>query len=159
MVRDGEKRQYLLIYPSRTGFPGIFSCCSHSLSCLIPLAASRASGQLREGEVKQRGTRWFLMGEGRKDSISATWMFTNRKAGLEIQNSYGNFYFSLHLKKPQPSKAQALFSVKLLAQSLKMRAAYTLKQQICCSCLCKVHVSGYLLHSGGSVYCAVDEKD
>lgn len=30
-----------------------------------------------------------------------------------------------------------------------MWAVYTLKQQICCICLCKLHVSGYLLHSGG----------
>lgn len=48
--------------------------------------------------------RPFLVEEGREDSVSAAWMFTNRKAGLEIQNSYGNFYFSLHLKKPNPLK-------------------------------------------------------
>jgi len=76
-------------------------------------------------------------------------MFTNRKAGLEIQNSYGNFYFSLHLKKLQPSEAQVLFSVKFLAQSLKVWDLCTLKQQICCSYLCKLSVSEDLLHSGG----------
>lgn len=83
---------------------------------------------------------------GRADPTA--WMFMNRKAGLEIQNSYGNFCFSLHLKNPQCSEAQALFSVKFLAQSLKMCAVCTLKQQICCSYLCKLSVSEDLLHSG-----------
>lgn len=79
---------------------------------------------------------------------------------LEIQNSYGNFYFSLHLKKPQPSEAQALFSVNFLAQSLKMWAVCSLKQRICCSYLCKLSISEDLLHSGGvSVSHAAEERD
>lgn len=114
-------RQCLLICPPRTAFP-------HSLCCLIPR-------QLGECEVKQQdGSAW------ERDNLSAAWVFTNRKAGLEIQNSYGNFYFSLHLKNPQPSEAQALFSVKFLAQSLKMWAVCTLEQQTCCNYLCKLSI-------------------
>lgn len=39
--------------------------------------------------------------------------------------------------------------MKFLAQSLKVWAVSTLKQQICCSYLCKLSVSEDLLHLGG----------
>lgn len=96
-----------------------------------------------------KAARWFCVGEGREDNLSAAWVFTNRKAGLEIKNSYGNFYFSLHLKNPQPSEAQALFWVKFLAQSLKMWAVCTLEQQTFCNYLCKLSICEVCFTWGG----------
>lgn len=98
-----------------------------------------------------KAARWFCVGEGREDNLSAAWVFTNRKAGLETKNGYGNFYFSLHLKNPQPSEAQALFWVKFLAQSLKMWAVCTLEQQTCCNYLCKLSICEGCFNWGGSV--------
>lgn len=98
-----------------------------------------------------KAARWFCVGEGREDNLSAVWVFTNKKSGLEIKNSYGNFYFSLHLKNPQPSEAQALFWVKFLAQSLKMWAVCTLEQQTCCNYLCKLSICEACFTWGGSV--------
>lgn len=98
-----------------------------------------------------KAARWFCEGEGRENNLSAAWVFTNKKSGLEIKNSYGNFYFSLHLKNPQPSEAQALFWVKFLAQSLKMWAVCTLEQQTCYNYLCKLSICEACFTWGGSV--------
>lgn len=148
VATDRGNRQCLLICPPRTVFQAFLAAVHTAFVVSFP-------GSFQSQQAAWRGwgkaARWFCVGEGREDNLSSAWVFTNRKAALETKNSDGNFYFSLHLKNPQPSEAQALFWVKFLAQPLKMWAVCTLEQQTYCNYLFKLSICEACFTWWGSV--------
>lgn len=120
MPRGGQRQTSNIVF--HPGAPGVgyfsigqallFQPLLAAVAQLLLCDARRAVGREEGSENVFHGCLGTILWEKgeREGTFSAAWIFINRKAGLEIQNSYGNSYFNLHLRTPpQPSEAQALF--------------------------------------------------